>query len=86
MFYSLLDTPNSLLSQDPRQNCVGRVFELVNIMQENSLLIRLNKNKAILKESLHNQKLHRVLLGGDICPCDFVGLYIGSLCQKQLTT
>ena len=46
--------------QDLRQNGVGRVFERVNMMQENNWLIRLN-DKAILKESLHNQKLHRVL-------------------------
>ena len=60
LFYSLLETPNSWFLQDLRQNGVGRVFERVNMMQENNWLIRLN-DKAILKESLHNQKLHRVL-------------------------
>ena len=60
LFYSLLETPNSLFLQDLRQNGVGRVFERVNMMQENNWLVRLN-NKAFLKESLHNQKFHRVL-------------------------
>ena len=35
LFYSLLETPNSLFVQDLRQNSVGRVFESVNMMQEN---------------------------------------------------
>ena len=34
-------------------------FERNNMMQESNWLIRLN-NKAVLKVSLHNQKLHRV--------------------------
>ena len=58
LFYSLLETPNSWFLQDLRQNGVGRVFERVNMMQENNWLIRLN-DKTTLKESLHNQKLHR---------------------------
>ena len=36
LFYSLLETPNSSLLQDLRQNGVGRVIERVNIMQENN--------------------------------------------------
>ena len=60
LFYSLLETPNSCFLPDLRQNGVGRVFERVNIAQENNWQICLN-NKAVSKESLHNQKLHRVL-------------------------
>ena len=44
------------------------------------------QKQTILKESLHNQILHRVLYGEDICLRYFVGLYIESLCQKPLTT
>ena len=73
LLYSLLETPYSWFLQNLRQNGVGRVFERVTMMQENNWLIRLSA-KAILKESLHNQKLHRVLC---------VGLFIGNLCQKQ---
>ena len=36
LFYSLLETPNSCFLQDLRQNGVGRVFERVNMMQENN--------------------------------------------------
>ena len=36
LFYSLLETPKSWFLQDLRQNGVGRVFEHVNIMQENN--------------------------------------------------
>ena len=36
LFYSLLETPNSWFLQDLRQNGVGRVFERVNMMQENN--------------------------------------------------
>ena len=36
LFYSLLETPNSWFLQDPRQNGVGRIFEHVNMMQENN--------------------------------------------------
>ena len=60
LFNSLLETPNSWFLQDLRQNSVVRVSERVNMMQENNRLIRLD-NKAILKESLHNEILHRVL-------------------------
>ena len=38
LFYHLLETPNSWFLQDLRQNGVGRVFERVNMMQENNLL------------------------------------------------
>ena len=61
LFYSLHETPNSCLLQGLRLNGVGRIFERVNIMQENNWLIRLNKNNVTFKESLHNQKLHRVI-------------------------
>ena len=36
LFYSLLETPNSCFLQHLRQNGVGRVFERVNMMQENN--------------------------------------------------
>ena len=36
LFYSLLKTPNSWFLQDLRQNGVSRVFERVNMMQENN--------------------------------------------------
>ena len=36
LFYSLLETPNSWLWQDLRQNGEDRIFERVNIMQENN--------------------------------------------------
>ena len=36
LFNSLLETPDSWFLQDPRQNGVGRVFERVNMMQENN--------------------------------------------------
>ena len=36
MIYSLLETLNSRLLQDLRQNVVARVFESVNVMQENN--------------------------------------------------
>ena len=36
LFYSFLETPNSWFLQDLRQNGVGRVFERVNMMQENN--------------------------------------------------
>ena len=36
LFYSLLETPDSWLLQDLRQNGMGRVFERVNVMQENN--------------------------------------------------
>ena len=36
LFYRLLETPNSWFLQDLRQNGVGRVFERVNMMQENN--------------------------------------------------
>ena len=35
LFYSLLESPNSWILQDLRQNGMGRVYERVNIMQEN---------------------------------------------------
>ena len=44
---------------DLRQNGLGRVSERINMMQENNWMIHLNK-KAIFKNSLHDQKLHRV--------------------------
>ena len=36
LFCSLLETPYSWFLQDLRQNGVGRVFECVNMMQENN--------------------------------------------------
>ena len=36
LFYSLLETPSSWFLQHLRQNVVGRVFERVNMMQENN--------------------------------------------------
>ena len=36
LFYSLLETPNSWFLQDLRQNGVGKVFERVNMIQENN--------------------------------------------------
>ena len=36
LFYSLLETSNSWFLQDLRKNGVGRVFERVNMMQENN--------------------------------------------------
>ena len=36
LLYSLLETPNSWFLQDLRQNVVDRVFERVNMIQENN--------------------------------------------------
>ena len=36
LFWSLLETPNSWFLQDLRKNGVGRVFERVNMLQENN--------------------------------------------------
>ena len=36
LFYSRLETPNSWFLQDLRQNVMGKVFERVNMMQENN--------------------------------------------------
>ena len=80
LFYSLLETPNSWFLQDLRQNGMDRVFERVNMMQESNWLIPLN-DKAILKESLHNQKLHRVLF----VRVTLLGYILGAFVKSRTT-